>query len=437
MAGNTSMEQFLDRYRLKADSIDFDPQVERFLQEMDRGLSGEPSSLAMIPAWVGAEGSVAPGEPVIVLDAGGTNFRAASYHFDSRGEAVTEHFAKSPMPGTRGRVGRDQFFRQVAEKMAAVEADSEKIGFCFSYPTEILPDRDGRLIRFTKEVDAPELEGELIGAGLNTALQERYGRKKQITILNDTVATMLAGKARGGDSYSGYIGFILGTGTNCAYLEQLERIGTIGELVAESSFSGDKMAINMESGGFSGFPGGEIDQAFFASTDKPELFHFEKMVSGAYLGPLALAAAKQAAREGLFSEELTRYLQARGALTTVEMDRFLHHPEDREQELVHHCSGTGELQTLFRLFDALVERAARLAALELTGVVLKTGAGMDPEHPVAIVADGTTFYKTFRMARRCEDFLKKELQEKRSRFFRFLSVENAPAVGAAVAGLLN
>lgn len=436
MALKKAVAKFLEEHNLQAGSFDFDAQLATFLQEMERGLSGNASSLAMIPAWVGAEGEVPSGKPVIVLDAGGTNFRAASYHFDKAGNAVNEHFAKSPMPGTEGRVGREAFFQQVADKMEPVEGDSERIGFCFSYPAEILPNRDGRLIRFTKEVDAPELEGELIGAGLNEALEQRYGRKKQITILNDTVATMLAGKAHSGSSYSSFIGFILGTGTNCAYLEDISEIHTI-EGLAFDGVVGGKMAINMESGGFAGFSGGDIDRMFFASTDKPEFFHFEKMVSGAYLGPLALFVAKKAVGEAIFSERLSAYLGLKSSLSTAEMNHFLHDPNDKAQELVQFCSSEEERNTLFTLFDSLVDRAARLAALQLTGVVMKSGAGSDPEHPVAIVADGTTFYKTHRLAERCEGYLTEELKEKRGRFFHFLSVDNAPAVGAAVAGLLN
>ncbi len=432
----STIEQFLSDQELLPDSVSFEKGVEGFLSEMERGLAGEDSSLAMIPAWVSADGDVPPGRKVIVLDAGGTNFRSATFSFSGGSEPDIEHFAKSAMPGTGGSIGKAEFFRQIAEKMKASVNDSERVGFCFSYPTEILPNRDGRLIRFTKEVDAPEVEGALIGESLNSALEALYGKErgsKQITVLNDTVATMLAGKAGAGPGrYSGYIGFILGTGTNCAYLERTERIGTL-----QAGCDHEHMAINMEAGGYSGFRGGEIDRAFFASTDKPELFHFEKMVSGAYLGPLALKAAKAACAEGVFSDSLSVYLEGLKSMTTIEMDSYLHDPRDSGHALFSACGSNEDRRNLFMLFDSIVARAAKLAAISLAAVVLRTGEGSDPTLPVAIVADGTTFYKTFGLADRTRCFLERELGSRYRRYVRFLSVDNAPAIGAAVAGLLN
>jgi hexokinase len=193
----------------------------------------------------------------------------------------------------------------------------------------------------------------------------------------------------------------------------------------------------MEAGGYSGFKGGEVDRAFFASTDKPELFHFEKMVSGAYLGPLALKAAKTACSEGLFSDSLTAYLEELKGMTTVEMDRYLHDPRDIGHPLFAACGSDDDRRNLFMLFDSIVARAAKLAAISLAAVVLRTGEGTDPTLPIAIVADGTTFYKTFGLADRTKCFLERELEGPYRRYVRFLSVDNAPAIGAAVAGLLN
>ena len=51
--------------------------IGAFISEMEKGLAGEPSSLAMIPTYVGVNGKVPPGAKAAVLDAGGTNFRSA------------------------------------------------------------------------------------------------------------------------------------------------------------------------------------------------------------------------------------------------------------------------------------------------------------------------------------------------------------------------
>ena len=85
---------------------------------------------------------------------------------------------------------------------------------------------DGRLLKWTKEMKAPEVIGRFIGKGLLEALG-RGGAGKSVVLLNDTVATLLAGKAADKKRYGSYVGFILGTGTNIAYLEKNENILTV------------------------------------------------------------------------------------------------------------------------------------------------------------------------------------------------------------------
>ncbi len=130
------------------------------------------------------------------------------------------------MPGTENEVNKKQFFARMANYIEKILDKSSKIGFCFSYPTEILPNKDGRLIRFSKEIKAKQVQGQLIGENLNLAIKALGHRhKKHIVILNDTVATLVAGKSVAADKkYSAYIGFILGTGTNCCYIEKNSNI---------------------------------------------------------------------------------------------------------------------------------------------------------------------------------------------------------------------
>ena len=53
---------------------------------MKNGLEGKESSLLMLPTYIEAEGAVKPNEPVVAIDAGGTNFRAAKIYFDDKFE---------------------------------------------------------------------------------------------------------------------------------------------------------------------------------------------------------------------------------------------------------------------------------------------------------------------------------------------------------------
>ena len=120
----------------------------------------------------------------------------------------------------------------------------------------------------------------------------------KITVVNDTVATLLAGKAiEKGVRYSAYLGFILGTGTNVAYIEKNENITKLKDAPAGA------MAINTESGGFNKIAQSKFDEAMDKKTADCGNQRFEKMISGAYLGRIGLEVFKAAAREGFFSED--------------------------------------------------------------------------------------------------------------------------------------
>ncbi|MBR2488518.1 MAG: hexokinase, partial [Kiritimatiellae bacterium] len=204
-------EEFLaDNGFVTAAELDRQALTASLLSEMEKGLKGEKSSLLMIPAYVGVDGRIPQGSKAIVLDAGGTNFRGGVVSIPPK----VEEKQNQPMPGTHGHVGEDEFYDAFAKEIKRLDgkATVEKVGWCFSYPAESTPDLDAKLLRWTKNVDAPEIVGQNVGA----ELLKRTGGKS-IAVVNDTVATLLAAKATEGDkTYSSYIGFILGTGTNTA-----------------------------------------------------------------------------------------------------------------------------------------------------------------------------------------------------------------------------
>ena len=83
----------------------------------------------------------------------------------------------------------------MAGYVANVLDTSRNIGFCFSYPIEMFPNKDGRALYFSKEIKADEAAGQMIGQSLNLAIR-RMGEsgRKHVVLLNDTVATLLAGR---------------------------------------------------------------------------------------------------------------------------------------------------------------------------------------------------------------------------------------------------
>ncbi|MBL7006304.1 MAG: hexokinase [Spirochaetia bacterium] len=406
---------------------------DQFLDEMRRGLSGEDSPVKMLPTYISMQNDLPVDEPVIVLDAGGTNFRICTVSFDKELKPVISNFKKNKMPGFEREVSAKEFFTLIAEYVQPVIHTSRKIGFCFSYPADINPERDGTLLFFSKEIKAPEVRGMQIGKNLLSELgQEQAGHITNLTLLNDTVATLLAAKAAAaGKNYSGYIGFILGTGTNTSYLESNKNITKVSGL----DRSGYQI-INVESGGF-GFKGSRLDREFYATTENPERYHFEKLISGAYLGPYAGKVLETAIDSGLFSDEFCNKFKTLGLIDTIIMDSFLHEPKNKEGRLAWCCTDDEDSAVLYLLLDAIIERAGKLTAVNLSAAVLKADIGTHPAYPVCINADGTTFYKTHNLKAYTEYYLHQFLGKKHERFYEIIAVDNAPVLGAAIAGLMN
>ena len=427
--------KFLAAHGMAAEAVDLRENADVFIGEMERGLKGEESSLFMIPTYISIDKQIPAGERIIVVDAGGTNFRVATVVFDEKGNASIDDFNNYPMPGTQGEITIEEFFDTAAEYLEPVIDKSDKIGFCFSYPTEIYPNRDGRLIRFVKEVKVKGSEGAFIGKGLLEAVKARgHQEKKSIVLVNDAVTTLIGGKAACPDrQFDSYIGFIWGTGTNTCYMEQTRRITKLG---SAADIDGT-MLINVESGGYAKAPRGDLDAGFDATTVNPGGYMFEKMISGAYQGGMVRTVLVQAAKEGLFTAETGKRIAALESLSSKEIDDFLFRPYG-ENALAHCCGGVEEdCQTLYYLIDGLMERAARFVAFNLAAVMLKTGKGANPCRPVCVTMDGSTYYKSKLCRDKLSAYTKSFLNEELGLYCEFIKAENPNLIGAAIAGLLN
>lgn len=431
-----NVNKFLDKNQMNPESLDMEKTCGIFLEEMKRGLAGEKSSLAMLPTYIQTERDIPFDKPVIVMDAGGTNFRVATVSFARDGNANIENFKVFSMPGLKQKTSKKDFFNTMAGYLDHVIDKSPNVGFCFSYPIEIFPNKDGRVLYFSKEIKADEVAGQMVGENLNLALAgSGKGNKKNIILLNDTVATLLAGRAKvEGMSFDTFIGLILGTGTNCSYVEQNKNITKAKDLDPAAS-----QIVNVESGGFGKAPRGRIDKEFDQASVSPGINIFEKMISGAYLGPLCLSTVQAAARDGLFSKGPAANIIKIEKLSTKDIDEFMSYPQGKGGPLASALKGAGDddLSAAYYLIDRLIERAAKLTAINLSSVSMKSGKGQNPCRPVCIVAEGTTFYKLKSLRQRVEYYLKDYLVNRKEIFYEIVSVENATLIGAAIAGLTN
>ncbi len=422
---------FISRHLISASSVDEEKALSFTLSEMEKGLKGEDSSLAMIATYVGSDVSVKPGESVIVLDAGGTNFRTCLVSFDENRRPMISDFRKVGMPGVKEEVSKKEFFSTLADNVERLIDKSDRIGFCFSYAAKIEEDHDGIPLVFSKEIKAPEVIGERLGENLLAVLAERGHdvSKKKVAVVNDTVATLLAAIAECPDEASSYVGFILGTGTNTAYVEKLSNIPKSGR-------TGDgKEIINVESGCLA-LRLGDIDEAFIKTTKDPEKYWFEKKISGAYLGPFSAFVIEKAIEEGVLSSSFAERYRTIEPLNTTRMSNYLEMCHNKDYDLVR-CVGDNEedASALYRILKSIIERAGKLTAINLTAAILKSGGGMNPRYPVVINADGTTFYKTEFLEFYTRLYLDQILEKGHGRYYRMVNIENSPTLGAAIAGL--
>lgn len=435
-ANKRAVYQFLDDVGMLPEHIDLSDTVHHMLDEMSRGLSGENSSLQMIPTYIDAGAAIPQNRTVAVLDAGGTNLRAARISFSKDDKPLVQNLTKGPMPGSGGQyIGREEFFDALAAVVAPRLAGVETLGFCFSYPTRILPNIDGELIEWSKEINAPDVVGRLIGSDLKDALHNRgISDPPRIIVLNDTVATLLTGKASNIQrSWGGYVGFILGTGTNSCYLESNAKITKLSGINRQG-----RQVVNCESGSFAVRKRGKADLLLTEKTSNPEIYWMEKMLSGGYFGALATQSALLAGQRGVLSRQALNIFQEIGELKTRDADDYCHNPTSKEDTVmmraIGNLSDTDDHERLWFLFDALLERAARLSAANLAASVLKGPTGSGPLSPTCLTIDGTTYYRYYRFQCRVENILQPFLNAQ-NKFYRTVQVDDAPLIGAAVAAL--
>ena len=164
--------EFLRKHGMSPEAIDIAHEAEKMAAEMERGLAGQSRSIPMIPTYLSDAGTIPPEEPVIVIDAGGTNFRCALVRFTPQGCAV-EQMRKWKMPGIERPISWEEFIRFTADAVEPLMPLSNKLGFCFSYSADITPEMDGRVQRIDKEVVITGCEGKLVGASLLDELERR------------------------------------------------------------------------------------------------------------------------------------------------------------------------------------------------------------------------------------------------------------------------
>ncbi|MFA5505274.1 MAG: hypothetical protein WC314_11395 [Vulcanimicrobiota bacterium] len=256
-------------------------EIATTLQErIAEGLAEDDKELRCLATYLGIPTGEQSGR-ALVVDTGGTNMRAAMVTLSPRDGRIDS----GPI-AARVRGGRDgepvqgiDFFKEQAAltRDLSVPKETLPLGYCFSYPATSLPDGDAVLLRWNKGISIDGVVGKPVGKPLIEALATEGVSTGSLSVLNDTVASLLGGAHLYAEPRFGnnYIGLILGTGINMAGVftpQQLTKVKTE-----------QPMVVNLESGNYHPPYLTEFDEAVDRESVSPGTQRLEKATSGHYL----------------------------------------------------------------------------------------------------------------------------------------------------------
>ncbi len=356
-------------------------------QRINEGLTRDGQQVACLPAYLSQPQAGLSGE-ALVVDAGGTNVRAAWVRIGDKTDVVKGPLSGILPDGRTRPVHAPEFFGYQSDLLRQLGAPAElPLGYCFSYPAQVEFNGDARLLHWTKGIRVTGVVGELVGQSLRAA----YGRPGVVKVLNDTVAALLGGAIFAGADYTQHIGLIVGTGNNMATFLPASKLAKL-----QGSWDGS-IAVNLESGNFHPPHLDAVDDIVDSISDNPGKQRYEKAVSGFYLPQLLQCLCPHLRLpEGASSKEVVEWADKPGQEPASLAARWL------------------------------LDRSADMVAAGLAAVADHLSEGR-----LAVQAEGGLFWKATGYRDRVESTLKKLIERK----FAIIHGDEVNLVGAAAAAL--
>lgn len=419
----STASEFISKYKLSPEEFTLEEQLPMFLEEMEKGLAGEDSSMLMIPTYLQPKEDLARDHEIICADMGGTNLRICAAHFNKDGEFVMSDVSRYIMPGVEEELDADTFFQTLATLIAPYCSISKDLVISFAYRTKVTPDIDGEIVEITKEVKVNGSPGKLIAKEMKAAFESIGIPDMNIIVINDSVAVSVAGRGDHlGEGFGTSTGTILGTGSNSCYIEENANITKVPGLPADGT-----MVINTEAGSYNRMPRGELDILFDENTLNPGIGISEKMTSGGYIGPFTELALRTAAEEGVFNTDALQDMEE-GSLTTADVDAFL---RDGSGRLAQYMTNEEDAAAAREILQAIIDRAAKLVALQMAGCAVK---GHKTNNRALLTIEGSMYTKMNGMREAVQGYLIPFL-EKNGIEATVVEPSDAVMKGCAIAGL--
>ncbi|KAG7152505.1 Glucokinase like protein [Verticillium longisporum] len=354
--------------------------TEHFVKQLGEGLLQDGTTLLQVPSYVtklpnGSEKGVC-----LAIDLGGTNLRVCSVelHGDST-HTLTQSKTAIPAALMTSKTYKSLFDFIARHTEAFMQKHMSKQ--LDSWRQIIM---DGRAFSIEDAV------GRDPCAMLQESLDNLHLPLKVAALVNDTVGT-LAARAYASPGHSEtLLGAIFGTGTNGAYVE---RIQNIKKLHAQPEFSdtdsAEFMALNTKWGGFdnelSVLPITIYDEALDGASVNPDDQHFEKRISGLYLGELLrrviLIEMQSATPVFNMTVPLTSTLHSPYSIDSSFLSALVRDQspglESAQKEIVEILDASQvsakDAAALQIIAASIGRRAARLSAMAIAGIVVQSG----------------------------------------------------------------
>ncbi|CAB11054.1 Hexokinase-2 [Schizosaccharomyces pombe] len=361
--------------------------VKEFDELRQKGLQKNGEVLAMAPAFISTLPTGAETGDFLALDFGGTNLRVCWIQLLGDGKYEMKH-SKSVLPR---ECVRNESVKPIIDfmsdhvelfikehfpsKFGCPEEEYLPMGFTFSYPANQVSITESYLLRWTKGLNIPEAINKDFAQFLTEGFKARNLPIRIEAVINDTVGTLVT-RAYTSKESDTFMGIIFGTGTNGAYVEQMNQIPKLA-----GKCTGDHMLINMEWGAtdFSCLHSTRYDLLLDHDTPNAGRQIFEKRVGGMYLGELFRRALFHLIKvynfnEGIFPPSITdAWSLETSVLSRMMVERSAENVRNVLSTFKFRFRSDEEALYLWDAAHAIGRRAARMSAVPIASLYLSTG----------------------------------------------------------------
>ncbi|KAJ3409739.1 hexokinase A [Chytridiales sp. JEL 0842] len=391
--------------------------VRHMVVEMKKGLQDDQQTLKMIPTHVTRRPNGTETGTFLALDLGGSNFRVCEVTLEGNGisRMRQKKFSVPDNLKTGDGASLFDFFAECVggflKENPSSDGQNHKLGFTFSFPVHQTSINSGTLMTWTKGFTASGVEQQDVVQLLQDAFHRKNLSIEVVALVNDTTGTLMSHAYL---SPNTYVGVILGTGSNAAYVEQLSNIPKL----KGQNFNTTEMLINTEWGAFDSenviLPLTQYDVKVDRGSLNPGRQTFEKLISGMYLGEIVryvlldlIKTGELFQGKGLAALE-TKYIFETAYMSRIERDHTLDLADTKAvlEDILKVPRTTRQDRLIVRgVCELIGRRAARLSAAGVAAIVTK----MNRLDGCTVAIDGSLFELYPHFANRMRDALREML----------------------------